>query len=105
MTELQQQGWLVIDEPASTTTRMVHAECNQHHDIQHQSKVRSYRGIPETVDVQVKAIAKEMKVPVGEVMRVLLEYALTAYEAGEMLLNPQPRIVRSERNKTLFPDS
>jgi hypothetical protein len=105
MTGLQQQGWLVIDEPASTTARIVHAECNQHDGAQQQSKVRSYRGIPEAVDAQVKTIAKEMKVPMGEVMRVLLEYALTAYEAGEMLLNPQPRIVRSERNKTLFPDS
>lgn len=71
----------------------------------HTSKVHSYRGIPDAVDEQMKAIAKELKVPVGEIVRVLLEYALNAYNMGELLLNPQPRIVRSERNKTLFPHS
>ena len=105
MTELQQQNWLVINEPASTAARMVRSGREPNEDAQQQTKVRSYRGIPESVDAQIKGIAKEMKVPMGEVMRVLLEYALAAYEAGEMLLNPQPRIVRSERNKTLFPES
>lgn len=74
-------------------------------DAPHPNKVHSYRGIPLEVDEQMKAIAKELKVPVGEIVRVLLEYALNAYSMGELMLNPQPRVVRSERNNTLFPQS
>lgn len=74
-------------------------------DIPHTNKVHSYRGIPQEVDEQMKAIAKELKVPVGEIVRVLLEYALNAYSMGELMLNPQPRVVRSERNNTLFPQA
>lgn len=73
-------------------------------DPPHMNKVHSYRGIPDEVDERIKTIAKELKVPVGEIVRVLLEYALNAYNMGELLLNPQPRIVRSERNNTLFPE-
>lgn len=73
-------------------------------DPPHTNKVHSYRGIPDELDEQMKAIAKELKVPVGEIVRVLLEYALNAYCMGEFMLNPQPRIIRSERNNTLFPE-
>ncbi len=101
MPGVQQQTWFSDLQPESSTVQ----EQKFTNGAPHASKVHSYRGIPEQLDQQVKAIAQELKVPVGEVVRVLLEYALSAYAMGELLLNPQPRIVHTERNKTLFPDS
>ena len=50
---------------------------------------RSYRGIPDAVDREVGRIAVQLHVPKGEVMRALLEYALDAYQAGELQLTPR----------------
>lgn len=99
--EFQQQTWFdgVSPESATVWERKLINSTSQ------SSKVHSYRGIPDQLDQKVKTIAQDLKVPVGEVVRVLLEYALSAYELGELMLNPQPRIVHAERNKTLFPDS
>ena len=50
---------------------------------------RSYRGIPAAVDRDVSRIAVQLHVPKGEVMRALLEYALDAYQTGELQLTPR----------------
>lgn len=97
----QLQSWFT----GVCSTAMAGQEQQTMGDVPHINKVHSYRGIPHEVDEQMKAIAKELKVPVGEIVRVLLEYALNAYSMGELMLNPQPRVVRSERNNTLFPQS
>lgn len=42
--------------------------------------VVTYRGVPEHLQAEIKRIADKHRVPVGEVARAFLEYALVAYE-------------------------
>jgi len=66
-------------------------------------RVRSYRGIPDTVDRQVKAVAEEMKVSVGDVVRALLEFGLEAHRQGDLMLDRRPQNIHSKRPFTLYP--
>ena len=50
-----------------------------------------YRGIPPELNDEIKDVAEELGVRVGEVARAFLEYALEAYYRGELQLEPQPR--------------
>lgn len=67
------------------------------------NKVRSYRGIPDSVDATLQKIATDIKVPVGEIVRAFLERAIADYTNGDLTLTPTPRTVRSHRTNTLFP--
>jgi len=63
--------------------------------------VVTYRGIPTELQKQLKQVAEEHSVPVGEVARRFLEYGLAAYEAGELTLRP----VLVPGRLTLYPES
>ena len=66
-------------------------------------KVRSYRGIPDSVDDTLQKIATDIKVPVGEVVRAFLERAIAEYNNGDLTPTPTPRVIRSHRTNTLYP--
>lgn len=61
-----------------------------------------YRGVDPQLALQVKQIAGNLLVPVGEVARALLEYALRAYTLGELELEARPNPFSLRR--TLFPE-
>ena len=48
--------------------------------------VATYRGIPPELQDRIKAVASELGVNIGDVARRLLEYALDAYDAGDLEL-------------------
>lgn len=62
--------------------------------------VTSFRNIPADVRDSIKEISLEHGVRMGEVGRLFLEYALKAYEQGELTLDPKLRGGRL----TLYPD-
>lgn len=51
--------------------------------------VATYRGIPKHLQDEIRRISDKRNVPVGEVARALLEYALVAYAKGDLTLDPQ----------------
>ena len=51
----------------------------------------AYRGIPEDVQEAVRELHRSRHVPLGEVVTLLLGYALLAYRDGRLALLPQPR--------------
>jgi hypothetical protein len=59
----------------------------------------TYR-LPVALKEQVKSLADEHDVPVGELVLFFLDHALGAYQAGELRLNPTPHT----SGKTLFVD-
>lgn len=62
-----------------------------------------YRGIDPKLAIKVKSIAAELCVPDGEVARSILEYALLAYEEGDLDLRTRPNPFRMRM--TLHPTS
>jgi hypothetical protein len=48
----------------------------------------SYRHVPREVRDRITEIAQELYVSADEVGRAFLEYALEAFEAGELVLDP-----------------
>lgn len=62
--------------------------------------VATYRGIPPELQERIKAIAGEHQVNIGDVARRFLEYALAAYDAGDLEL--QGKVI--EQRKSLYPD-
>ena len=62
--------------------------------------VVTYRGVPADLQARIKEIAGENKVKVGELARRFLEYALAAYESGELDLD----LVDVATKRTLYPD-
>ena len=59
----------------------------------------TYR-IPVPLKEQLRTIADEHDVPVGELALFFLDHGLRAYQAGELRLTPEPRT----SGKTLFPN-
>lgn len=51
----------------------------------------SYRHLPAAVLEGIEDLREQHSVPVGEVVSLLLNYALAAYEDGRLVLHPQPR--------------
>jgi len=51
--------------------------------------VATYRGIPKHLQHEIVRIADKHHVPVGEVARAFLEYALVGYEQGTLTFTPQ----------------
>ena len=62
--------------------------------------VTSFRNIPAELRDTIKEISMEHGVRMGEVGRLFLEYALDAYEQGELTLKPELQGGRL----TLYPD-
>jgi len=48
--------------------------------------VATYRGVPKHLQAEIKRVAVRHHVPVGEVARAFFEYALVAYERGDLEL-------------------
>ena len=69
---------------------------------EHQNQKVVYRGVDPKLALRVKEIAGEIGVREGEVARFLLDYALRAYESGELDLIPHPDPERMRM--TLFPN-
>jgi len=59
----------------------------------------TYR-IPVPLKEQLRTVADEHDVPVGELALFFLDHGLRAYQAGELRLTPEPRT----SGKTLFPN-
>ena len=59
----------------------------------------TYR-LPLALKEQVKAIAEDHDVPVGELVLFFLDHGLRDYQSGELRLSPSPRA----SGKTLFLD-
>ena len=68
---------------------------------EHQSRKAVYRGVDPKLALRVKSIAAELFVPEGEVARRILEYAMRAYEEGDLDLLPRPNPLRMRM--TLYP--
>lgn len=62
-----------------------------------------YRGVDPKLALQIKTLAAELLVPEGEVARSILEYAMRAYEEGDLDLRPHPNPYRMRM--TLHPSS
>ncbi len=60
----------------------------------------TYRPIPPELQAEIKDVANENMVRVGEVARLFLEHALREYKAGRLKLSPQLRASKY----TLYPD-
>jgi hypothetical protein len=76
---------------------------NRQWEKEHLNNKAVYRGVDPKLALRVKTIAADMRVPSGEVARAVIEYALRAYEAGELSLHPRPNPYRLRM--TLFPTS
>lgn len=68
---------------------------------EHQNEKVVYRGVDPQAALQVRQLAEELHVPVGEVARALLEYGLIAHSRGDLNLAPRPNPERLRM--TLFP--
>lgn len=62
--------------------------------------VATYRGIPPELQERIKEIAHEHQVKIGDVARRFLEYAVQAYDAGDLEL----KAVVVSTTKSLYPD-
>lgn len=62
-----------------------------------------YRCVDPKLALRVKTLAAELLVPEGEVARSILEYAMRAYEEGDLDLRPRPNPYRMRM--TLHPSS
>ena len=74
---------------------------NRHWEKEHNSRKVVYRGVDPRLALRVKKLAGEFEVREGEVARFLLEYALRAYDEGDLDLIPYPN--PSRMRFTLFP--
>ena len=57
-------------------------------DDEHWRNLVSYRGIPQSMHENIKQQADELSIPQGELVTVLFQYAVHAYELGRLSLNP-----------------
>jgi hypothetical protein len=76
---------------------------NRQWEKKHQSHKAVYRGVDPKLALKVKTIAGDLVVPEGEVARAVIEFALRAYQEGELDLIP--RLDPNRMRRTLFPTS
>lgn len=74
---------------------------NRRWEKEHQSQKAVYRGVDPKLALRVKTLASNLFVPEGEVARCILEYAMRAYEEGDLDLQPRPNPLRMRM--TLYP--
>lgn len=74
---------------------------NRRWEKQHGKDKAVYRGVNPNLALQVKTLAADLLVPVGEVARRLIEHALDCYARGDFDLHPRPHPRRL--HKTLLP--
>lgn len=56
---------------------------------QRKKGVVTYRGIPAEVTRAIRALAEEMDIPVGDVVRLFLEHGLAQHKAGALPMTPR----------------
>ena len=81
------------DEPIEILTRRPSkAKRNRSWEkrVREEIGVATYRGIPKALNEELKKIAQDWNVTVGEVARVFLEYSLEKYKSGKLVLNIKP---------------
>ena len=77
-------------EPQSALDQIRTARLKPKHvDRRQREPVVTYRGIPETLQRSLERQAENLDVPLGILVRYLLEYGLEETAAGRLLLNPQ----------------
>lgn len=69
-------------------------------DKTHQGELVTYRGIPAETHQALISLAGSIGVPVDEIARMFLEYALEHYRSGTLPVDPHPKAQRM----TLFLD-
>lgn len=74
---------------------------NRRWEKEHQSQKAVYRGVDPKLALRVKTLASDLFVPEGEVARCILEYAMRAYEEGDLDL--VPRLNPFRMRMTLYP--
>ncbi len=94
-----------LNQAFSKSGRRSTSRSSKNHSRETRSKARweeraTYR-LPLSLKGQIKELADEYDVPVGEIALLFLDHGLTAYEAGELHLVPSPR----SSGLTLFPES
>jgi len=72
---------------------------------EHQSHKVVYRGVDPKLSLKVKTIAGDLLVPAGGVARAVIEYALRAYEQGDLDLRPRLNPYRLRMTLFATPDS
>jgi hypothetical protein len=94
--------WLSQAFPKPSTKQI--SRSTKHHTREQKPKerweVRATYRLPEVLKAQVKALADEHYVPVGEIALLFLDYGLGAYHSGELALTPSPQTT----GQTLFPE-
>lgn len=88
--------------PAVLARRPSQAKRNRGWETQQRdnSTVATYRGIPLELQQQLRQIAEDVHVTVGEVVRAFLEHGLAAYQSGALILAPQLKTGKL----TLYPE-
>jgi hypothetical protein len=77
-------------EPQSALDQIRTAHLKPKHvDHRQREPVVTYRGIPETLQRSLERLAENLDVPLGILVRYLLEHGLEEATAGRLLLNPQ----------------
>ena len=92
------QNWLDVAFP--TTARKVSEKNKSKKENPASWKIRVTYRIPIQLKEEIRSMAEEHTLPVGEVVWFLIEYALKAYRDGKLNLNPVPKVI----GKTLFQD-
>ena len=81
------------DEPIEILTRRPSkAKRNRSWEkrVREEIGVATYRGIPKALNEELKKIAQDWNVTVGEVARVFLEYSLERCKSGKLVLGIKP---------------
>ncbi len=78
------------------------SKAKRNREWEQRNKVTGYRGIPSELNEDLKAIAVELSVSIGDVARAFLEHGLEAYKRGELALAPRLRF-SVHSNMTLYP--
>jgi hypothetical protein len=75
------------------------ARRNREWEKAHNYVVATYRGIPPELQAEIKKLAGQLGVPVGDVARAFLLHGLVAYRDGKLRLNARLKTGKL----TLFP--
>lgn len=97
----------VPEEPADGVPEVLRRRPKRQRDRSWERRQRragnvvTYRGVPEELHEEIKAVAAGLGVNVGEVARAFLEHGLAAYRSGALELDPVAEAV----TRTLYPST
>jgi hypothetical protein len=73
---------------------------NRDWDRAHQAEKITYRGIPQPIQAEINDLAEKLGVPRDELVRAILEYALSKVQTHGLTIHPHPMA----QKMTLFPE-